>query len=279
VFRNFVTKGAAWAAVMALVSWSALWAGGLPKPASQNALANQLIDQAWQLDRSQSGAAIYQQCLDLLEQADKLDPNNPHLLTELSRLTWKYGAALPRNTDDQRDKIEEIYEQGMAHAERSLAIKETVGGHYWHAINHSATLEFCTIIGQAAAFPSIYGHYLYMDDHGPDYYYGAAARLWIDLLARMPKQVVESADWDLQEAMKDLDHAIAAEPRFLENYLTKARFHYYYHDDREGALKLIGQALRQDPQVFPEEAMNNKYTQQSARKLWKEITGQEYPRK
>lgn len=277
--RNLVTRVAAWAAVMMLVSWSA-FAGGLTKPVSKNPEAQKLIDQAWQLDRSDSSTATYKKCMDLMEQANKLDPNNPEILNDLARYYWNYGDTLPKETEEQQDKLEAIYEQGMAYAEQSLAIKETTGGHYWFAVNKASSLEFSNIVSQAAAFPSLYSHSQYVTTNEPDYYYGASGRLWSEILVRVPKKVVEMVGWDVQEAVDDINKAIKLEPRYLSNYVYKARFYYKYFEDKEEAIKLLEHVLKQDAAtLFPEEVTDNKAAQKDAKKLWKEITGKEYPQK
>jgi tetratricopeptide (TPR) repeat protein len=270
---------AAWAAVMMLVSWPA-FAGGLTKPVSKNAEAQKLIDQAWQLDRSDSNSATYKKCMDLMEQANKLDPKNTDILTELSRYYWSYGDTLPKKTEEQQGQLEDLYDKGMAYAEQSLEIKETVGAHYWYAVNKASSLEFSNIVSQAAAFPSIYSHSQYVTTNEPDYYYGAPGRLWSEVLVRVPKTVVEMVGWDVQEAVDNINTAIKLEPRYLSNYVYKARFYYKYFENKEEALKLLDHVLKQDAAtLFPEEVTDNKAAQKDAKKLWKEITGKEYPQK
>jgi tetratricopeptide (TPR) repeat protein len=85
--------------------------------------------------------------------------------------------------------------------------------------------------------------------------------------------------WNVQDALDDIDKAIKIEPRFLENYLYKARFLYVYFGNKEESLKLLDYVLKQDPNSFPEEVTANKVSQRTARELWKKITGKEYPQK
>jgi len=263
-------------ALAGLVSMAAV-AGGLIKATSANAEAQKLIDQAWALERTDSTADIYKQCVALIEQADKLDPNNPEIIIELSRYTWNYGDNLPKDTDEQKKTLEGLYGQGLDYAEKSLKIKETVGAHYWLAVNKSASLEFSNILSQAAAFPSIYSHSQYVTNNEPNYYYGAAGRLWAEILSRVPKKVVELVNWDVNEAVAEIDKAIVAEPRYFDNYLYKARFFHVYFGNDEEALKLLDEMLKKDPNVFPEEINANKVSQRDGKDLWRKITGKEYP--
>lgn len=255
-------------------------AGGLYKPASPKPEAQKLIDKAWALQATEYNTANFRQCIAWMEQADKLDPNNNSILTDLSRYYWQLGDSLPKQTEEQRKILIEIYGKGKARAERSLKIKETADGHYWFAVNLAAGLEFSSIISQAAAFPTIYSRTQYVLDHDPDYIYGAPGRLWVEILSRVPKKVVEIVGESyLKEAIAEIDRAIKTWPDFLDNYVFKARFIYNYYGDKDSALKLLDTALAKDPNCFPEEATPNRHAQKSGRILWKTITGKEHPKK
>lgn len=271
------TVKAALVFVLALFIAGPAFSGGLPKPESKNAEVRKLIDQAWALDKKDSSPEIYKQCIDLMEKANQLDPKNPGILTDLSRYYWNYGDTLPKQTEEQQDRLEEIYEKGMDCAEQSLKIKETVDGHYWYAVNKAASLEFSSIISQAAAFPSIYKNSQYVSDNDPQYYYGGPGRLWSEVLTRVPKIVVQMVNWDVQEAVDEINKAIKIEPRYLDNFVYKARFIYKYYENKDEALDLLDHALEQDPNIFPEEVTANRVSQRDAKKLWKEITGKDYP--
>ena len=277
--KNYLSKLLVAVFVVVLTAVPAL-AGGLPKPASKNPEAQKLIDKAWALDRADSTAETHKQCISLMEQADKLDPNNPSILTEISRYYWNHGDVLPKDTPEQKKKLEQIYAKGIAAAEKSLKVKETVAGHYWLAVNKAASNEFNSIFAQAAAFPSIYSHSQYVRKNDPGYYYGADGRLWSEIIARVPKRVVEIVGTKfVKEASDDIDSAIKIEPRYLDNYTYKARFLYVYFGKKEEALKLCDYVLKQNPNIFPEEVTANKSAQKGARILWKRITGKEYPQK
>lgn len=252
-------------------------AGGPNKPASDNPEAQKLIDQAWDLSRTAESAEPYKQCADLLELASRLDPENNTIFTDLARCHWNYGDNLPKETEEQQKKLEGIYQQGILAAERSIKIKETADGHYWYAVNKAASLEFSSIFAQAGAFPSILKHSDYVSDHDPDYYYGASGRLWSEILTRVPKIVVELVRYDVQEVVDDIDGSIKKEPRYLDNYVYKARFIYTYFEKSEEALELLDHALKQDPETLPEEAIANRVAQKDAKDLWKKITGKDYP--
>lgn len=278
--RKFYFGLMAAVAVVLMLAPLSGFARGLTKPVSKNPEAQKLLDEAWELDRSEDDSAeAYRKCIELTEKADKLDPNNPMILIELSRYYWNYGNSLPKETKQQQKQLESIYAKALGFAERSLKIKTTVDAHYWIAVNRAAGLEFSSILAQAAAFPVIYRHSQYVSDNEPNYYYGATGRLWSEILVRVPKRVVELVGWDVNEAVEDINKAIAAEPRFLDNYVYKARFLHVYFGNDEEALEILDHVLKQKPDCFPEEVGANKVAQKDARKLWKDITGKDYPNK
>jgi len=254
--------------------------GGLIKSTSKNPAAQELIDKAWALEKTDSNAAIFKQCISWLEQADRLDPDNPAILTDLSRYHWQYGDNLPKQTPEQKKNLEAIYAKGLAAAQKSVKLKESPPAVYWAAVNKAAGLEFSSIFAQAAAFPGLYKQTQYVIDHDPDYDYGAPGRLWSEILSRVPKKVVEIVGRKyVTEAMVLIDTAIKQEPRFLDNYNYKARFMYVYFENKEEALKLLDTELKMAPDVFPEEAVSNRVAQRTARQLWKKITGKDYPQR
>ena len=268
------------AAVFLSVISPVTWAGGLYQPSSKNPEARKLIEQAWALQKSDYTTDIFKQCVAWMEQADGLDPDNPSLLTDLSRYYWQYGDSLPKQTPEQRKQLVELFTRGRDLADKSLKIRETPDGHYWYAVNRAASLEFSSIFSRAAAFPSLYSHTRYVLEHDPDYDYGAPGRLWAEILSRVPRKVVEIAgEKYVEEAMREIDRSISREPRFLDNYNYKARFMHRYFENREEALRLLDTELKMNPNALPDEITPNKFAQRNARQLWKTITGKEYPEK
>ena len=265
--------------VLTLLTTQAL-AGPPPKPSSKNAEAQKLIDQAWNLYKTDSGAATCKKCYELEEQANKLDPKNPGILVELARYYWEYADLQPKATKDQQAYLVGIYNKALGYAEQSLQIKETSGGHYWWAVNKSSGLEFSSIWEQAKAFPAIKKNSDWVTDHEPTYYYGAVGRLWTEILARVNRAVVKIVGFSyVQDARDQINMAIKEEPRYLDNYLYMARFTYVYDKDNAGALKLLEKELKMDPNAMPTEVIANKNSQENARELWKKITGMDYPNK
>lgn len=274
----YCVKGPVFVFVFVFLMASLAFSGPLPKPTSKNPEAQKLIDQAWALDRTDSNSKIYKECISLIEEAVKLDPNNPELLVELSRYYWNYGDSLPKETKEQQKMLEEIYAKGISAAEKSLSIKETAPAHYWYAVNKAASLEFSSIFAQVAGFPVIKKHSDYVTNNDPKYYYGAPGRLWSEILVRVPKTVVKMVGWDVQEAIDLINDAIKEEPRYLDNYVYKARFYFNYFGEKEEPLNWLDYVLKQDANtLMPSEVTPNKIAQRDAKVLWKKITGKDYP--
>jgi tetratricopeptide (TPR) repeat protein len=256
------------------------WAGGLIKPVSKKPEAQKLIEKAWALQATEYNTANFRQCIAWMEQADKLDPNNNSILTDLSRYYWQLGDSLPKQTPEQQKKLMELYTHGKDLANTSMKIRETPDGHYWYAVNLAASLEFSSILSQAAAFPAIYSHTQYVLKHDPDYDYGAPGRLWAEILSRVPKKVVETVGQKyVDEAVREIDRSLKKFPLMIDNYVYKARFTYNYYGDKETALKLLDTALKMDPNAVPDEVTPNRTAQRTGRQLWKTITGKEYPQR
>ena len=271
-----------WTAVCGLRSAVAppAQAGGLVKATSQNPEAQKLIDRAWKVDKSEYTAEVFRQCIPLMEQADKLDPHNPEILSDLSRYYWSLGDELPKQTPEQRKTLEGLYARGMELAEASLKVRETSAGHYWYAVNKGAGLEFSSIFAQAAGFVPIYRHYQYVLKNDPDYYYGGPGRLWTEIISRVPRKVVEMVGRKyVDEAMTEINRGIAKEPRYLDNYVYKARFLNAFFNNREETFRLLDQVLKGDPNCFPGEDALTRVGQRNGRRLWKTITGKDYPAK
>jgi len=255
------------------------FAGGLPKPVSKNQEAQELIDQAWALERTGFTADIFKECLELLEKANQLDPNNYTILTDLARYYWNYGDNLPKQTKEQQEKLVGIYKKGMSYAEDSLKLKETAGGHYWLAANLAASREFSSILAQAGAFPAIYKHANQVEELEPDYFYGASEVLWAEIISRIPKVVVKMVGGNPQEVVDGLNQNIKKWPNFFPTYIFKARFIYTYYGDKEESLSLLDYVIKQSPEIFSEEAHFNRDAQNDAQELWKKITGKDYPQR
>ncbi|MFO8056631.1 MAG: hypothetical protein R6V10_04985 [bacterium] len=250
-----------------------------PKPVSDVPKAQKYIDRAWELEKTGATPEIFKQCIELMEKANQADPQNPMILVDLARYYWSYGNELPKETEEQQQKLEEIYGKGLEYAERSLELEETAAAHYWVAVNKAAGKEFSSVISQAAAFPAIYGHSEDTKKIDPDYDYGAPGRLWSEILTRVPKLAVKMVGWDVNEAVAEINTAIEKHPHYIENYVYKARFYYNYFEDKQKALDILEKGLAIDPCSMPEAEATNRIAIKDGKKLWKKITGKEYPDK
>jgi len=254
------------------------FAGGLVKATSKNPEAQKLIDKAWELENTDYSADNYKQCFTWLEEADKLDPDNPEILVNLSRYYWEHGDLLPKQTPEQKKGLIELYSKGLEAAEKSLKLKETPDAHFWSAANKGEIKEFGSILAQAGALPYVYRHSQYVMKHDRGYDYGAVDRLWAEIVTRVPKiLIVMTGQKYVADVEKGINWAIKEWPCIVDNHLFKARFIYTYYGDKEAALNLLDTVMNTDPNCMPEQATRIRVTKRYARDLWKKITGKEYP--
>ena len=97
-------------------------------------------------------------------------------------------------------------------------------------------------------------------------------------MARIPKAVIETLGQKyLDEAVDQINRAITKEPRYLHNFVYKARFEWNFYQNKNESLKLLDTAIKADPNAMPDYVTDNKEAQKEARELWKTITGKDYP--
>ncbi|MFO8057664.1 MAG: TRAP transporter TatT component family protein [bacterium] len=246
------------------------------KATSDNPQAQEYIDKAWNAVDENINMQNVKEAVKYLEKARKLDPKNPEILIELADQYYYRGELMPRETDEDYEARNKWFKKGMEAAQKALEIKENAAAHYWIAANKAAMNENASIFTQIRMFPSLMGHMEWIEEHNPDYKYGAEARFWSRVAARVPGPVQSAVGMGPEDVYPKLDKAIKSEPRFIDNYVYKAEF-LYAMDKKEQALEVLDKALQMDPAAFPKEKAYNKYAQKRARKHWKEWTGKEYP--
>ena len=248
------------------------------KPVSANAEAQALIDQAWAAQDQYMNLKEVDQSIKFLEDALKLDPNNQELLVELADEYYQRGDQMPMGSDAAFEARKKYFEKGHEYATRAMAVKETAGAHYWVATNLAAMNENNSIISQAAIFPELNTHMNWITQNDKNYKYGASARFWSRVTTRVPGVVIKMVGEDPNRIFGELEDAIKTEPRFIDNYIYKDEF-YNNRGKKDEALAALDQALKMDPEAFPQERAYNRYAQKKARDHWKEWTGKEYPDK
>ena len=246
------------------------------KPKSENPEAQKLIDQAWALVKADMTIANIDKAIKLLEKANQLDPNNHDILVELADYYWQRGDLMPEETKEERKARERYFIKGKEYAEQALKIKESAGAKYWYSANLASSYEFKSVFAQASIFPTLKKNVDWILERDPDYFYGGAARFWSKVVAKVPTVVMRMVGQDPKEIEEVLQTAIDHFPNYLLNYVYKAMFCWKL-GKKDEALKALDYALKQDPNIFPEEVAKNRLAQRTARKLWKKYTGKEYP--
>jgi hypothetical protein len=115
-----------------------------------------------------------------------------------------------------------------------------------------------------------------VDRRDPYYLYGATRRFGSEVFVRVPTWLTEQFGFKPEYLEEDLQMNIEKWPNYFDNYVFIARV-YLWEKNRSKALVALDYVLSHDPAAMPEEKAENVRQQETARKLWKEITGKEYP--
>jgi len=258
-------------------AWSGLLQAREPiKPKSLIPEAQALIDRAGAATDRDLEIPSLDTALQHLEQAVALDPENDALWVELAGDYFFRGYQMPAGTEAAIKSRNGFFDKGYAAAQKALAIRPSAGAHAWAAANLGASKQYTNLISQAAILPEMRLHLDWITKNQPDYKYGMAARFWSGILSRAPDIILKMLGQDPEEIFENLQQAVAAEPRFLDNYLYLAEL-YYSMKKKGEALDMLAQVLRASPDVFPQERGYNRLTQKQARARWKEWTKKEYP--
>ncbi len=248
-----------------------------PKKAQSNSpKAQDLIDKAWKALENEMNLKKIDEAIAYLENAVSLDPANDEILVELSSAYYHRGEQMSNGSLVENDVRFIYFQKGYETALKAITIKETAGAHFSLATNLACTKENTGLFNKLALFPTINKHMNWVMGNDKNYKYGAAARFWSGTLSQMPDIIVRMAGKKPEKVYLDIDNAIDSEPRFLTNYLFKAKL-YHSKGKKEKALDLLEQALKMDLEIFPEERAYNRYAQQKAIKYWTEWTGKTYP--
>jgi len=260
------------ATALFLAQWTGARAREPVKPVSLVPAAQIEIDRAWAALDYEMTLNEIDEAIRHLEKARDLDPDNPEILVELADESFQRGDQMPRETDAEYEARNVYFARGYEAAQQALALRETAGAHYWVAVNLAAGSENKSLFRRARIFPGLKAHMTWIEKHDRDYKYGAAARFLSKLTTRVPGVLVKMVGEDPSRIFGDLEAAIRAEPRFIDNYVYKAEFYRHMGRDEE-ALALLDQVLAMDPEAFPQERAYNRYAQRKARALREAWTG------
>lgn len=243
----------------------------------RNPEAQKLADQLYDMLIKEKSQANAKKAIELMEKASQIEPANDQLWIELSGDTWEYFDSLPKAAKPEQDIRLAGFNKGVAAAEKALAIKETAAANFWWACNKASAGEMIGIMKSIPIFPQLMKHSEKCDKMDPDYGIGATARFWSEVIARVPDIAVKAVGMKKEDAVIAIEAQIKKSPQYLNNYLFDARYMLRLNR-KEDALKILDVCLKADPKAGkPEWYSENVVTQRDSKKLWKEITGKEYP--
>jgi tetratricopeptide (TPR) repeat protein len=246
------------------------------KPKSLHPEAQTLIDRAWAATDRDLEIPALDTALKHLEPAAALDPENDALRVELASDYFLRGLQMPAGSDAEIRSRNRYFEKGYAAAQKAISLRPSAGAHAYAAVNLGASKQYANLMSQAAILPELKSHLDWITKNEPTYQYGLAARFWSEFLTKAPDIILNMLGQDPEEIYENLQQAITAEPRFLDNYFCLAEL-YYSMKRKSEALDLLARVLQAPPDVFPQERGSNRLTQKKARARWKEWTQKEYP--
>ena len=243
----------------------------------QKAQADQLYKQALGMLKEDLASNTLTQAVALLEKAAELDPSNEQVWIQIAWRYWMLGDELPKETGEQKDARLKLFEKGMAAGQKAIELNpKSVGGLYWHTVNMASAGEMRGILSSLSMAGTLFGNMSRVDRRDPYYLYGATRRFGSEVFVRVPTWLSEQCGFKPEYLEEDLLMNIERWPDYFSNYIYLAHV-YSWNKDQEKALNMLDYVLSHDPAVMPEEKADNALQQKAARKMWKELTGKEYP--
>ena len=239
--------------------------------------ADKLSGQAMAMLKDSLDNNTITQALVLLEKAAQLDPKNEQTWTQIAWRYWMLGDDLPKSSGDEKEARLKLFEKGMAAAQKAMALNpRSVGGLYWYTVNMAAAGEMRGILSSLGMAGTLFGNMSRVDRRDPYYLYGATRRFGSEVFVRVPTWLTEQFGFKPEYIEEDLQMNIEKWPNYFDNYVFIARV-YLWEKNQPKALDALDYVLSHDPAGMPEERAENLRQQQTARRLWKEITGKEHP--
>ena len=245
--------------------------------ASANPEAQKLYEEAATLVEESLDAEHLTKAIALLDRAAGIDPRSEAIWAEIALRCWFRGEDMPKESKKDRQRRTEIFEKGLAAAEKAMEInKESIGGIYWYTVNLAARGEMHGVLSSLALTGTLLINKGRVDRLDPDYMYGATRRLLSEVFVRVPGWLAAKFGFEPHLVEEDLLANIKKWPNFFANYTFLARV-YIWAKEKEKALAQLDFVLKGPADRMPEEKAENEREQRIARKMWKEYTGKEYP--
>lgn len=245
--------------------------------ANPRAEADKLHGQALAMLKNNLDNKTITQALALLEKAAELDPKNEEVWIEIAWRYWMLGDDMPQQSSEEKEARLKLFEKGMAAAQKAMALNpRSVGGLYWYTVNMAAAGEMRGILASLSMAGTLFGNMSRVDRRDPYYLYGATRRFGSEVFVRVPAWLTEQFGFKPEYVEEDLQMNIEKWPNYFDNYVFLARV-YLWEKERDKALKMLEFVLSHDAASMPEEKAENVRQQATARRMWKEITGKEYP--
>jgi hypothetical protein len=210
------------------------------------------------------------------EEASRLCPDcvGPWLL--LSEIYWNLGDRLPASAKDRKAAW---FARGEAAGDKAMTLDPKAAGPlYWKTTNMASAQELKGWAASLWIFTTLLKNMDEVNRRDPHYYFGGTDRFWVEVLNRVPLFLADQFGYKPSDVARDLEEEIKREPRFFSNYTFAARL-YWKMGQKDKALDRLNYVLSHDAAALPDYRGDNLQHQALAKKLWKEWTGKDYPRK
>jgi len=220
------------------------------------------------------------QALALYRRAFAADPTNVELGTRLARAFHFAGYYV--ETDPA--KQDSLFLQGVETGERVLAVNPSfqasyrkttdearalaaldiswINPIYWTGLNYDRWVSGRSRLVRYRNKQRVEAYMTRVKELEPNFFYGAVPRYFGVLPTQGRAPFV-----DIDNAKREFDRALELAPNFFGNQRTYAETYAVKKKDRELFKKLLEQVINGNPNALPDVAPENKYEQETAKKM------------
>lgn len=251
-----------------------------PQPVISAADAATLRNDADRLWKQRDDPSTARQALALYRRAFAADPTNVEVGTRLARAFHFVGYYV--ETDPARQ--DSLFLQGVETGERVLALNPSfqatyrrttdearaltvldiswINPIYWTGMNYDRWMSGQGRLVRYGNKQRVEAYMTRVKELDPNFFYGAVPRYFGVLPTQGRAPFV-----NIDDAKQEFDRALELAPNFFGNQRTYAETYAVKKKDRELFKKLLEQVINGNPNALPDVAAENKYEQETAKKM------------
>ena len=216
----------------------------------------------------------------LYTEATSLAPDWDKSWWGLAMSYWAKAYLMPHETKAQKEPAFALLSEARKCCARALAIDPmSVGGNYWLANIILTEGGMKNVVQETIILPEVFKLTDKVAEVDPYFQYGAVFRTYVVVIVAVPTWLTSSLGYQPAIILPYIDKGIEMEPNCFVNYISRVSIYQKLGDpeSRNKALKDLEYVLTHNPDALRHWEVNNRMRQKEARKVWKEITGREYP--